>query len=281
MKKILITGANSYIGVSFENYMKAWPAEYEVDTVDMLDGSWREKDFSSYDAIFHVAGIAHIKETKENACLYYEVNRDLAVETAQKAKAEGVKQFVYLSSMSVYGKESGEISLDTPPSPNSNYGKSKLEAEGKLSLLQDENFHVAFLRPPMVYGKNCKGNYQSLRSFALKYRVFPSLKNERSMIYIDNLSEYVKKVIDGNVSGVFFPQNGEYVQTKELVKKICETNGRKMRIVGLLNVIKLFPLKAVKKVFGNLKYTEIDEWSKQGLPFAETVVFTEACDEKE
>ncbi len=97
MKKILITGANSYVGTSFEKWLSQWPDKYHVDTIDMIDGTWREKSFVGYDVIFHVAGIAHIKETKENAHLYYEINRDLAFETAQKAKADGTKQFIFLS----------------------------------------------------------------------------------------------------------------------------------------------------------------------------------------
>ena len=128
MKKILITGANSYIGTSFEKYLKEnYPDEYIVDTVDMIDGSWREKSFAGYDSVFHVAGIAHQKETKKNAHLYYEVNRDLAVETAKKAKSEGVKQFIFLSSMSVYGMDTGVITKETKPNPKSNYGKSKFQ----------------------------------------------------------------------------------------------------------------------------------------------------------
>ena len=100
MKKILITGANSYIGTSFENYIrKNFSETYAVDTVDMIDGNWREKSFAGYDSVFHVAGIAHRKETRETAHLYYEVNCDLAIETADKAKKEGVKQFIFLSSM--------------------------------------------------------------------------------------------------------------------------------------------------------------------------------------
>lgn len=159
MKKILITGANSYIGTSFEKYMAQWPEKYQVDTVDMIDGTWREKDFSGYDTVFHVAGIAHQKETQENAELYYKINRDLAFDTAVKAKTDGVKQFIFLSSMSVYGLETGVITKETVPTPKSNYGKSKLQAEELLNGLADETFKVAILRPPMVYGKGCKGNY--------------------------------------------------------------------------------------------------------------------------
>ena len=108
MKKILITGANSYIGTSFEKYMAQWPDKYQVDTLDMIDGSWREKSFAGYDCVFHVAGIAHSDNGKistEKAKLYYAVNTDLTVETAKKAKAEGVKQFIFMSSAIVYGEK--------------------------------------------------------------------------------------------------------------------------------------------------------------------------------
>ena len=162
MKKILVTGTNSYIGTSLENWLMREPEEYRVDTVDMIDGSWKEKDFSSYDVVFHVAGIVHIKETSANQDLYYKVNRDLAFETARKAKGEGVGQFIFLSSMSVYRIETGVINKDTPLNPNTAYGKSKLEAEGLIKKLGDESFVITIIRPPMVYGKGCKGNYQLL-----------------------------------------------------------------------------------------------------------------------
>ena len=162
MKRILITGANSYIGASFETYIKQWDEEYSVDTVDMIDDAWREKDFGAYDVVFHVAGIAHKKETKDNAQLYYKVNRDLAFETAAKAKTDGVKQFIFLSSMSVYGMVTGVVAKDTVPCPKSNYGKSKLQAEEYINRLGSEKFKVCTLRPPMVYGKDCKGNFQTI-----------------------------------------------------------------------------------------------------------------------
>ena len=86
MKKILITGANSYIGVGLENWLNKWPEKYYIETIDMQDNSWENYNFSEYDTIYHVAGIAHIKEKKDKVHLYYEVNEELAVATAQKAK---------------------------------------------------------------------------------------------------------------------------------------------------------------------------------------------------
>ena len=169
MKKILITGANSYIGDSFEKYIrKSYSNEYIVETIDMIDGMWREKSFTGYDSVLHVAGIAHQKETKENACLYYEINKDLAIEVAQKARAEGVQQFVFLSTMSVYGKDTGVITKETQPAPKSHYGKSKWQAEQGISMLDSESFRVCILRPPMVYGYGCKGNFPKVQKIVEK-----------------------------------------------------------------------------------------------------------------
>lgn len=254
MKRILITGANSYIGTSFEKWMSQYDG-YEIDTLDMINASWREYDFSGYDVVFHVAGIAHIKETKENANLYYEVNRDLAIETAEKSKIAGIKQFILLSSMSVYGMTTGIITMNTKPNPVSNYGKSKLQADEKIEKLADEHFAVSIVRPPMVYGEGCKGNYQLLKCFALKSPIFPDIKNKRSMIHIDKLCNFVRKLIDNESDGYFYPQDDAYVCTADMVKKIAAEHGRKIILTKLFNpLIKIFRIGVVNKVFGDLIY---------------------------
>lgn len=203
----------------------------------------------------HVAGIAHIKETKENEGLYYKVNRDLTYEIAQKAKNEGVKQFIFLSSMSVYGIMEGVISADTPVKPNSAYGRSKLEGEKLIENLHDASFTVAILRPPMVYGNNCRGNYTKLAALALKTPVFPKVDNKRSMIYIDNLSEFNKHLIDNRSGGYFFPQNADYVNTSEMVRLIAEAHKKQIFLTKLFNpILKILNFRTVNKVFGELKY---------------------------
>lgn len=270
MKKILITGANSYIGTSFEDYIKQWPEEYSVDIIDMIDGTWREKDFSEYDSVFHVAGIAHQKETKENAPLYYNVNRDLAIETAQKAKEAGVKQFVFLSSMSVYGMDTGVITKDTVPHPKSNYGKSKLQAEEGITVLRDKHFNVAILRPPMVYGDKCKGNYQLIVKIVELSPVFPRINNQRSMIHILNLTSFVKMCIDNDLDGIYFPQNNHYVNTKDMAQEIAIQKGKKLYMSCLcgLAVFVCRPfVSKLKKAFGSLIYVDTEEFEfKYCLP---------------
>ena len=265
MKKILITGANSYIGISFENYMKQWADDYQVDTVDMIDGTWREKDFSPYDVVFHVAGIAHSdngKSSAEKETRYYKDNTDLTVETAKKAKADGVGQFIFMSSAIVYGEsapigKSKVITKDTPLSPANCYGDSKVQAEKGILPLSDDGFEVVVLRPPMIYGKNSKGNYPTLAKMALKMPVFPYVKNERSMLYIENLCEFIRLMIQNDESGIFWPQNGEYSNTSELVRMIAAAHGKKIGIVkGFGWALKLMsPLTGlVNKAFGSLSY---------------------------
>lgn len=275
MKRVLITGANSYIGTSFENYIKEnYADQYSVDTVDMIDGSWRDKSFTGYDSVFHVAGIAHVKETAENRELYYSVNKDLAIEAATKSKNDGVKQFVILSSMSVYGLVTGHITKETLCNPTNAYGKSKLMADEVIAKMNCDSFHVAILRPPMVYGKGCKGNYQQLSRFALKSPVFPFYKNARSMIYIDNLCEFVRKLVEENKSGLYFPQNEEYVCTAEMVRLIARYNGKRIYLLKILNIfVRIFQISIVKKVFGSLTYEKIDLIDK--ISFIESIHKTE------
>lgn len=266
MKKILITGAGSFIGMSFEAYLKEnYPDAYSVDTVDMIDGTWRDKGFSGYDSVFHVAGIAHSDSGKisaEKAKLYYAVNTDLTVETAKKAKADGVKQFVFMSSAIVYGESApiGKTKLitkDTPVSPANSYGDSKVQAEKGILPLSDESFKVVILRPPMIYGKGSKGNYPILSKLAQKMPVFPFVDNRRSMLYVGNLTEFVRLMVENEEQGIFWPQNAEYSNTSELVKLIAQVHGRKLPILkGTAWALKLmsYVTGLVNKAFGSLCY---------------------------
>lgn len=274
MKKILITGANSYVGTSFEKWLAQWPDDYCVDTVDMVGEDWKETSFRGYDAVFHVAGIVHIRENKGDAVqreLYHRVNTHLAVETARKAKAEGVKQFIFTSTASVYGLTApfGRVVMihkDTPLTPEGSYGISKANAETELRELEDENFRLVIVRPPMIYGKGCKGNYTTMSKLARKLPVFPMVDNQRSMLYIDNLSEFIRLVIEDEASGTFCPQNSAYVNTSEMVNLIAHCNGRNILLVkGFGWALKLLrPVTAmVDKAFGSLCYDrEISAYPK-------------------
>lgn len=274
MKRILVAGAGSYIGESFKDFLGQWPEEYAVEVIDTLGLEPNPKLFENIDAVFCVAGIAHIKETAENRHLFFDVNRDLVVEIAKNAKAAGVKQFILLSSMSVYGLKEGIITKGMAPHPVTAYGQSKLEADEEIKKLENDHFLFTCLRPPMVYGKNCTGNYQSLRKFALKSPIFPNYKNQRSMIFIGNLCEFVKECIEEKKSGLFFPQNAEYSNTSEMVKSIADAHGKKIRLTRVFNwAIKMAPMDMVKKAFGDLVYEPVDTVGK--FRFVESIELTE------
>lgn len=276
IKKILITGAGSYIGEHVKEYLNSCEDSeyYIVDTVDTKGLQPVPDIFVGYDVVLNTAGIAHVKETDRNRSLYYEVNRDLSIAIARAAKEAGIGQFILLSSMSVYGMTVGRIKKDTVPFPDSAYGESKLSADEIIESLADERFRVTILRPPMVYGKGCKGNYQTLRAFALRSPVFPDFSNERSMIYIGNLCEFIKGIIDHEQSGLFFPQNMKYVNTAEMVKEVARQNGKRIRTVRIFNpIIRCIPFNLLKKVFGNLVYERIDLVNKYS--FEESIKLTE------
>ena len=274
-KKVLITGAGSYIGQSFIDYTKKYyPENFEIDELDMVGDSWRECDFSNYDIVYHVAGIAHAdvgnvsEETKEK---YYAVNTDLAVEVAQKAKTEKVKEFIFMSSMIVYGESApyGKkkvIDEHTVPAPANFYGDSKLQADVAVRELADDSFKVIVLRPPMIYGRGSKGNYPVLAKLAKKLPVFPEADNERSMLYIENLCEFLCQImlveqIKQNAT-VLIPQNAEWTNTSAMVEKIAKVSGKKIAIMKALKPAVAMTGKLpgkiggmTNKAFGNSCYT--------------------------
>lgn len=260
MKKILITGAHSFVGTSFKEWMARFPNDYLIDTISLRDNDWKNKSFEGYDVVLHTVGIAHVDAKPDMEELYYKVNRDLAIEAAVKSKKDKVKQFIFLSSIIVYGdhkENKGVIDLNTIPKPKNFYGNSKLQAEESIKLLENVNFKIAVIRPPMIYGKNSKGNYPKLAKAAKILPVFPNFDNQRSMLHIDNLSEFLKLIIENEESGLFFPQNKEYVKTSEMVKVIAEVHGKKIKLIKIFNpILKLMigKVNIVNKVFGNLIY---------------------------
>ena len=277
MKKILITGKNSYIGTNVERYLVE--RSYQVDTIDMRGNAWKEYDFSPYDAVFHVAGIAHAdveKVSNEEKERYYDINCRLAVETAKRAKEQGVGLFVFMSSIIVYGESGGigkkrVITADTPLTPANFYGDSKVKAEEGLKPLADGDFQIAILRPPMIYGKGCKGNYRTLEKLAKVLPFFPAIENERSVLSVENLAKAVEMIIAKPESGVYFPQDSGYGNTAKMVQDIAAERGKKVRLTRLFNpAIRCVGKtkgkygRLVNKAFGNLCYDKelkVEKWN--------------------
>lgn len=258
MKRILITGKNSYIGNQFEQWVAADP-DFKVDKISVRDDHWKSVDFSQYDSVLHLAGIAHVSRNPKLKQLYYKVNRDLTVDLAKKAKQEGVNHFVFMSSIIVYGSAQTQISYDTPVGPDNFYGESKLQAEKAIQDLNSNKFKIAIIRPPMIYGKDSKGNYAKLSKLAKTLPFFPKIDNKRSMLHIDNLNQFLKLLISHKDEGLFFPQNNEYVNTSNLFSTIRKVHGKNIFFVNIFNPILNILIKRISifnKLFDDLFYVK-------------------------
>lgn len=262
MLKILIVGKDSYIG----NHIDRWLSECgcNVSQLDVLTDEWKTYNYNGYDSIVHVAGIVHRPECNDWE-LYKRVNTDMPTAIAQKAKSCGVRQYIYISTMGVYGVNKkltpNIINANTPLMPDDMYSRSKLMAEEGLMKLQDDSFNVVCVRPPSVYGKDCRGGYIS--GFASIVKLLPVIPLayedvKQSFIYIDNLSELVRQAIVNNLHGVYCPQDEKSVNANTLMKAIAEGMGKKRwisRILGWgVRLMSFLPL--VQKAYGGVEYSK-------------------------
>lgn len=262
MKRVLIIGSGSYVGTHVMRRLQEKPDKFEVQELSVKDDSWRTFNFSNFDVVYHVAGIAHVSTDPSMKPLYMQVNRDLTIEVAQVAKAAGISQFIFMSSAIVYGDSvpagtGSPITLKTKPNPSNFYGRSKLEAEEGLRKLQSDSFQVAIVRSPMIFGAYAKGNFPKLVTMAQKLPFFPKIDNKRSMIYVGNLAECIVGLIGSEASGVFLPQEENHICTSELVELIAKVSGKRIRLTSLFNPIIKGSLKTneyVIKAFGDMYY---------------------------
>ena len=245
--KILVTGTG-YIARSFTAFAK------NTEMISLRGGSWHSKSFAGYDAVLHTAGYVHVRETRRNQYEYYLVNRDLTVDVAKKAKNDGVKHFVFLSSINVYGLTTGVITENTPAVPTTNYGRSKLAAETLISPLADDNFKIAILRPPMVYGPNSPGNYNRLCRLVKMLPLFPDYPNARSLVHIDNLCAFIYDVIEKKRGGLFFPRDPFPTKTSKLAADIALAQNKNLRLTPVFNrlISLLMNFVFISKLFGSL-----------------------------
>lgn len=282
MKKILVLGENSYIGNSFQAYVEEnYPGKIQVHRVSLRGQDWKKADWTGYDSILNVTGKAHADIgglTEEEKREYYAVNCELACAAAEKAIESGAGQYIYLSSIIVYGDSSNagglvHITKKTVPAPSNFYGDSKWQAEQKLTELFKEkgkSTRLAVVRPPMIYGKGSKGNFQMLLKIAERAPFFPAVNNQRSMLYIENFAEFLRLLTESGKGGLFLPQNADYASTAEMIKEIGAAKGKRIHLWRWLNPLVWLAGKVpgkiggmVHKAFGTL--TVAQELSRQGI----------------
>ena len=263
-KKVILVGIGGYIGGKFTEYINNHYPDWQIDAVDSMNRKWAEADFSGYDAVYNVSGLAHANARQGSEELYYQVNGQLPIDVATKAKEEGVPLFVQMSSQIVYGDMSrlGEekmITAETVPSEPTVYGKSKMMAERGLMTLVDDNFQVAIMRPPLIYSEFARDNFPRLVNFAKKMPIFPKLENKQSMVYVDNLCELIKLIIEYDKGGIYYPQQECYIETSKIVADIAKAVGNKMWQTRIFNpalrlLSKVPHLGFIHKAFGSIAY---------------------------
>ncbi|MEG2513485.1 MAG: NAD-dependent epimerase/dehydratase family protein [Acetivibrio sp.] len=259
MKRVLIIGKTSYIGRSWKDYMEKNHGDLplQIDCVGAVNEEWKTANLKEYEVVVHMAALVHQKEEKAGEDAYRRVNYELPMEIAKGAKASGVGQFVFLSTMAVYGNVSGKITKETKAQPETYYGIYKYKAEEELRALHTDKFRITIIRPPMVYGKDCKGNFKRLVKLAGISMAFPEISNKRSMLYIENLCEYLYLVLERQAYGIGCPQNPMPVETTDLFCKIRKAQNRKTMTTKAFNPL-LIPLmkriKSLDKMFGDCYY---------------------------
>ncbi len=247
--RVLITGKSSYIGNNIANFLNS--RGHSATSISVKNGI-DATSLKDIDCIIHCAAIVH-KNEKEFASKYETVNYKLTVDIAKKAKEAGIKQFIFMSTMSVYGNKCEKITKNTPLNPVSLYGKTKLKAEKALMAMADDNFKITIIRPPMVYGRGCPGNYQKLSKLAKILPIFPDTDNKKSMLYIINLAFFVTNLVENNIGGIYMPMDSNYISTGYMAKTI---NKKIILSKFFGKIIKKINIGIIKKAFGTLYYDE-------------------------
>ncbi|MCK5539156.1 MAG: NAD-dependent epimerase/dehydratase family protein [Bacteroidales bacterium] len=228
---ILVTGSSGYIGSNFINIFKN---KYNFFKFSLQENDIDTLNLKNIDTILHCAALVHQK-IEYDYKTYYAINVQYPIILAKKAKENGVKQFIFISTIAVYGEEKEEINKKTACTPITPYGKSKLEAEKQLKELCDENFIVSIIRTPMVYGKDAPGNIKSLINLVKKIPVLPfsGITNKRSFIYIGNLIYLIDKIIEKKIDGVFLASDDTSISTTYLIEQIAKELDNKIYLVKI------------------------------------------------
>ncbi len=251
-KKVMIIGNKGFIGSALGIWLKEMG--YEVFQVSGRGEEWKSFDMTGINTVVYAAGLAHTREKKGNEALFQKANVLQARESALQAKAAGVRQYIYLSSMNVYGSAGKHIGANSPLAPNSLYGRSKRQGELEILNLETEGFATVVIRPPVVTGSGCKGNIWLLTRASKYIKFFPSYQNQRSTIDIINLCSFINCLILDNARGIYHPQNEEYISTYQLLSLMVHFRGGQICPVSMWNPLISWLLprsKVIRKIFGD------------------------------
>jgi nucleoside-diphosphate-sugar epimerase len=266
IKTILLTGGSGFVGQRYIVYSKD---SYIIKPVSLQKKNISEVAFKNIDVIVHLAGMAHQMQKIDDQ-IYFDVNYTLTKNFADAAKSAGVKHFIFVSTIKVFGEyQKGVLTEKAPCLPqNDPYGESKLKAEQYLQSIENDNFIISIIRPPLIYGPGVKGNL--IRFLELGNKPYPlpfkNLKNRRTMVFLDNFIELINRIIETKQSGIFLASDENPISTEKLISEIRLNLGKKPNLFETPDFIKkmlgLVKPEFTLRLFGSLEMDASDSFKR-------------------
>lgn len=251
--KILVTGANGFIGSALCPYLSSQghavvpvvrrPCGLSGEHLVIDDASWNAA-IVGCDSVVHLAGCSNVihKHSSDTLQFLRTANVDVSLALARRSAAAGVRRFVYMSTIKVNGECTApglRFRPDDVPAPEDPYGISKWEAEqGLRAIAQETGMELVIVRPPMVYGPGVKGNFATLIKCVKKGLPLPlgAVHNQRSLMGLDNLLSFTSLCTDRTASPaaanqIFLVSDGHDVSTTELLRAIAQAYGQKVCLI--------------------------------------------------
>ena len=257
MKKILVTGANGFIGRNLyftlsnlnrsvvgtvrskKKYLN-FPDENFIEVSSTDDDTNWSKALTDCKYVVHCAGLAHVNDNlvKKNIEDYRSINVEGTKKLAKQAALMGAKRLIFLSSIGVNGLFTSDYNYflySDKSNPKGDYAISKYEAEQALiEISKNTEMEIVIIRSPLVYGRSAPGNLKRLiKLISLGVPLpFDGIKNKRSFIGVDNLTNLIIQCIDHPVAcgKSFLASDGEDLSTPELIKLIASSMGKKANL---------------------------------------------------
>lgn len=286
---ILITGASGFVGSSLLEHIKFAniTATSRTKQVNSENVHWEQlslKDLiksellitNKYETVIHLAAKAHALKEHVSLAEYREVNRDQTIALAERLAGNGMKRFVFISSIGVNGSHTpigSPFTENTKEHPHSDYAISKFEAENELKkLAKNMNFELVIIRSPLVYGQNAPGNFKNLLNLILKGLPLPFglVNNSRSFVSVNNLCDFIALVTIHSKAAneLFLISDNENTSTKKLIKTIWQARNIKSFLIPIPIFIFRLLFKAISResmsiqLFDNL---EVDNSKAKNL----------------
>ena len=248
--KILLTGATGFLGTHLFKHISS---QHKVSIITrrhtngfinafnnhIIESFSENTDFSkvtkNIDCVVHIAARAHVlnETSSDSLCLYRNVNTEATIRLARQAAEDGVKRFIFISTIGVNGTMNNfPFTAFDEENPLDNYAISKYEAESGLRQVANKTgMEIVIIRPPLVYGKNAPGNFGTLLKVAEKNLPLPlgAINNQRSFVAIDNLVDLITTCIDhpDAANQTFLVSDDEDISTSNLLKKLTLAAGKK------------------------------------------------------